>query len=233
MMIASQLSLAGEIYCVSTLENNWDKLDQRNKELVTKDDCIIAEYAGQIEVGDYQKIRDFLDSGVVMYLQLDSNGGNIAEALKIGRLVRRNNLFTFVNEAPEMKVCFSSCFFIWAGGIYRSGYPSIHRPYLPDNGLTKLSLSEADELYLDISESIEQFLYDLRLKQHLPSDFVRVLMSTRPEDVFSMRDFNEMTPTLYEHFEPHVEQFLLDKCGSLENIDCARNVLLFETANNR
>ena len=233
MMIASQISLAGEIYCVSTLEKNWDKLDQRNKELVTKDDCIIAEYAGQIEVGDYKKIRDFLDDSVVMYLNLDSIGGNTVEALTIGRLVRENNLLTFVNEAPEKKVCFSSCFFIWAGGIYRSGYPSIHRPYLPDNGLTKLSLSDADKLYLDLSESIEKFLYDLRLKQHLPSDFVRVLMSTRPEDVFSMRDFKETTPTLYGHFEPHVEQFLLDKCGSLENIGCTRNVLLFEIAKNR
>ena len=166
-------------------------------------------------------------------MNLDSPGGELEEALKIGRIIRGMNLHTFVADKSGKARCDSACFFLWAGGIYRVGYPSIHRPYLPDSGFSNLNMKQTEKIYEVYAEEIDQFLEELSLKKHLPPEFISVMMSTRPDEVFSMRKFKNETPSLFSKYEPHIEQYFLDKCGSLSNTDCMLNESIYEIISGR
>jgi hypothetical protein len=146
---------------------------------------------GQIEPGDYDKLRDFLlvtrdyspvddprcsatyEDGCPEEIYLASPGGDVAEAIKIGRLVRTlgwaATVPTRTDNSPagsslhedEVKrydlgdpkanfMCASACFFVFVGGIYKdtamSGLPlilGIHRPYLSSERLKELSGGQA------------------------------------------------------------------------------------------
>jgi hypothetical protein len=63
-------------------------------------------------------------------LRLDSEGGDVATAMSIGRLVRKAQLTTIVQEN---NTCASACVLILAGGVWRiawgDGRIGLHRPY--------------------------------------------------------------------------------------------------------
>lgn len=64
---------------------------------------------------------------------LSSKGGDVAEALTMGALIRDAGLATTVYSGRE---CFSSCVFLFAAGVERrvarNGQVGVHRPYLRD-----------------------------------------------------------------------------------------------------
>jgi hypothetical protein len=132
---------------------------------------------GKIEAGDYDKLRNIygergysefsLGMSEVSVLSLASPGGDLAEAMKIGRLVRalklttaapsrnpfRSHLdmgsvgyggHTLQNPRANYK-CASACFFIFVGGIKSiaddetdEAILGIHKPYLSDSDLRML-----------------------------------------------------------------------------------------------
>lgn len=61
-------------------------------------------------------------------IKLNSAGGEVEEAIKIGEIIRENE---FLVSVPDGAECLSSCIFILSAGIYRSGSGKvgIHRPY--------------------------------------------------------------------------------------------------------
>ena len=68
------------------------------------------------------------------YLQVNSRGGDVGEAMKIGALVRA--LYMNVNVAPaDAGLCASSCFFIYLAGVERgaSGLDRLTREGKPGN----------------------------------------------------------------------------------------------------
>jgi hypothetical protein len=120
-------------------------------------------FEGAIERGDFERLKNFIvDSGQVREIYLASPGGNLAEAVKIGLLVRYLRLATVVpskqlthydrasavarHGLKEDKdyTCASACFFIFVAGIYRSaddhGSPilGIHGPTLMASAAAKL-----------------------------------------------------------------------------------------------
>ena len=127
---------------------------------------------GKIVRGDYDKLRSFLgtksnfdkiSSGVF----LASPGGNIAEAMKIGRLIRALRLST---DAPSGRpsgnprfgeslikprhlthpktnyLCASACFFVYVAGVYRNpnwvGRMGIHRPHRSKENVKILGVND-------------------------------------------------------------------------------------------
>jgi hypothetical protein len=61
-------------------------------------------------------------------LYLDSDGGDVDEALRLGRAIRANEMMVVV---PRQSSCLSSCVFLLAAGVNRIsfGKTGIHRPY--------------------------------------------------------------------------------------------------------
>jgi hypothetical protein len=134
---------------------------------------------GNIEPGDYDKLRSvlgemrvnqfYLGSPSANNFYLASPGGDLGEAMKIGRLVRALKLHTIVPSrwsdprtlevtVAERKLknpktnymCASACFFIFVAGIERTADSpfgdailGIHRPYLSASDLRTQSGDQA------------------------------------------------------------------------------------------
>jgi hypothetical protein len=119
-----------------------------------------AIFEGRIEVGDFDRLKKFiLDGPGAVEIYLASPGGDLAEAIRIGQLVRFLKLSTvapskpLTNESRELSaarhnlndtkadyLCVSACFFVFVAGIHRRRDTSgpvilgIHRPTLWGNG---------------------------------------------------------------------------------------------------
>lgn len=125
---------------------------------------------GTINPGDCSKVKSFLREQEARQTYLASPGGNLAEAMEIGRLVRALKMETVVpgksdwplfgeraalqHKLKDYKanyLCASACFFVFVAGISRwvdtpsLGDPilGIHRPYLSENDLGGLSSDQA------------------------------------------------------------------------------------------
>lgn len=106
--------------------------------------CTIS-LRGEIQDGDAQRLRQTLVSnltkmGAFRFLLLDSRGGSVAEAMKIGEVVKSAMLTTTLvrladldNDAATKRQCISACFLVFiAGGERRlpnGALLGIHRPY--------------------------------------------------------------------------------------------------------
>jgi hypothetical protein len=174
---------------------------------ITVGSTVVLE--GQIEVGDYDKLRDFLvanrdygtSSGPACFAEyldgcpeeiyLASPGGDVAEAMKIGRLIRalgwatiapsrtdnskagaslhQHEIDQYDLEYPQSNfMCASACFFAFVGGVYRdTALPplppviGIHRPYLSPERLRELTGGQAIATGNLTRETIEKYLKEL------------------------------------------------------------------------
>jgi hypothetical protein len=146
---------------------------------------------GKIVPGDYDKLRNFLGiksnfdkiSGGVF---LASPGGHIAEALKIGRLIRALRLSTDAPSGPPSGnakfgesvikandlvdpranyLCASACFFVYVSGIYRNltwvGRLGIHRPFQLESNSGKLNEAAAFELTWRVRDTVRNYLKEM------------------------------------------------------------------------
>jgi hypothetical protein len=114
---------------------------------------------GRLVKGDFARIRQFiLDQGPIRVVYLASPGGDLAEAIKIGLLIRFLGIATVAPSKtltseehaaavlrhglkdPPDYTCASACFFMFVAGVYRSADShapvilGIHRPTLVANG---------------------------------------------------------------------------------------------------
>ena len=89
----------------------------------------------EISKGDYDKYKNYMINNIenntidkeMFQLRLNSLGGDLKEAIKIGRLVRSLSVFTVLDEENDLDYkCASSCFFIYIGGINRGYTLGIH-----------------------------------------------------------------------------------------------------------
>ena len=158
-----------------------------------------AVLEGKIEVGDYERFRNFiLGSGQVTEIYLGSTGGNVAEAMKIGVLTRLLKLSTVVpskqltHEGRSLALarhglkdsgdyaCASACFFIFVAGIHRGadahGPPilGIHAPSLSPNDLERLAPDQATAVGNREHKIVESYLTIM----DVPAKYAEVMYST-------------------------------------------------------
>ena len=98
-----------------------DEKDHRDEPIIFVD--------GQIATGDYDKIktiaREFVERGEEVRLLINSSGGNLFEALKIGEFV--NQIYATVTikgdqispNKGKLKKCYSACVIIWISAFKR------------------------------------------------------------------------------------------------------------------
>jgi len=143
-----------------------------------------AVLEGKIEKGDFANLQNFLlNNGAVREIYLGSPGGDLAEAIKLGLLVRSLELSTIVpskswtNQDRQAAIarhalkdgkadymCASACFFVFIGGIYRGrdlpGPPllGIHRPRLSPDDLKRLTFEEVNMATDQTKTVVEKYL---------------------------------------------------------------------------
>jgi len=138
---------------------------------------------GKIEAGDYLKLVRYLRSteNFAQFLNsitLDSNGGDVIEAIRIGNLIKSSFGNTFVKDGGS---CFSACFVIWASGVWRSMPNSaklgVHRINLTRK---EISITKTEAAVKPLANGIESFL----LGMGIPRKITDKMNETSPSDMF-------------------------------------------------
>jgi len=124
---------------------------------------------------------------------LNSLGGDLLAAMKIGKALRNVRAWVWVDKSAE---CASACVFILAGGVERNIVPGarvrIHRPYFESKSFADLSLQDAQSLYSRQAELSKSYLRDMGMPDALFERMLRVpsqksvLLTTKDLETLSL-----------------------------------------------
>lgn len=160
----------------------------------------IIDIRGTIRAGDYERFvkaygrarEAFDETGyklpvAVATLRLNSNGGDLSEALAIGAKAHALKMTVSVTSGSS---CISACVFILAGGIdrYVDGRVGIHRPYFPvDGALTEEAQKRS---YAVVERQVKAYLDQVNVPTSLfdkmfrvPPQSVRYLSATELQEM--------------------------------------------------
>lgn len=167
---------------------------------------------GEIQPGDYERLLKYAAANHIILAQkaliLASPGGDVTEALKIGRLVKR--LYAEVAVGRTFGPCASACFIIFASSVHRMGMPGfvgIHRPYLSPARFQSLSPSAAETLETHALTDAENYLHELRV----PSNLVDTMFEHASTEIHWL-SAEELDHQLGES-PAWYEEFLIARCG--------------------
>ena len=167
---------------------------------------------GTIAPGDYQKLVALaLSSEGAHTVWLASPGGNLSEALRMGRFIRSLGFAVsvpFSKDEPLVALknranntCSSSCFLLYAAGVSRQGSVlGLHRPSLPADEYFSLGLDGAVAAYGVIREAVTAYLEEMAV----PSKYTSLMLSTENSDMawLSSEDIrNDLDGVIAEYAE--------------------------------
>ena len=198
-------------------------------ELAKRQDGIIVQgikVEGEIVPGDAQKLLDVYGKygNMISPVYLRSKGGDVAEAMKMGAIIRRLRLETSVpvwdtGKAPidlikvdhqENMVCASACFLAYAGGGIRFGnYLALHRPFLPREEARKLSDVEYESAQKEMMPKVKAYLADMEIDQY----WIDRMFSANSQEYY-MPTWNEADNKVRHLMDmvPSLEEVVLSKC---------------------
>jgi hypothetical protein len=138
--------------------------------------------SGEIVPGDYAALLSKILADRERFLAqnkiiLASDGGDVAEALKVARLVK--SLYTQVIVGPLTGRCVSACFFIYAAAGEREAdgerLIGINRPYLaaPEAGSASTAPADAAALESGALAKVRAFLADNAVPDYLLAEMFR------------------------------------------------------------
>lgn len=157
---------------------------------ITETGMVVVDAIGPIQAGDAAKLKAAYDREKVrpgaktsespMYrlIRLNTPGGDLQEAMKIGRWVRENKMEVIV---PDKAHCFSSCVYVLAAGVIKHpfGDVGIHRPYLVTTpaGSVDATMKKA------LRDSQAYFT-----EMNIPAQLADAMFSTPPEHIELLGD---------------------------------------------
>jgi len=197
-------------------------------------DGLAVYITGAIQEGDYKAAlaaaRQVSKSGTHVDFVLDSSGGDVVEAMKIGDLVSKLHARTIIwgkdidKEPKAASKCFSSCFLIFIAGRERMAddnyryagaskekFPvlGIHRPFINPAINKRLGLSDAEAAY----SRVENMVRDYMRRFGTPHDLIDS-MFTIPSDEVRFVTKDEFK-TRFGYERPYFDEWSKAKCGSL------------------
>lgn len=178
----------------------------------------ILYMSGEIRAGDRDKLVNLLKADLqstpsVTDIWLDSPGGDVSEAIKIGTVIEELGYTAIV---PIGATCASACFFIWisASGRLAPGEIVIHRPYF-DMRNSSRSASGFEEDYRVTSEAAASYLR----QRNIPIDLVDLMLTVSSSDgyVLSEADKRRIGPMSAARTE-----YMVQVCGLPDSIESSR-----------
>jgi hypothetical protein len=157
---------------------------------VTDTGMVVVDASGAIQAGDAAKLSAAYDrekvrpgartaeSPMKRLLRVNTPGGDLQEAMRIGRWVRENKMQVVVTPQAQ---CFSSCVYILAAGVVKHpfGDVGIHRPYL----VTAPAGSIDATMKKALSDSQAYFT-----EMNIPAQLADAMFSTPPEHIELLGD---------------------------------------------
>lgn len=140
-----------------------------------------AHIIDTITMSDYEALVEKVAAihGATIAYALNSGGGGVEAALKIGRFLRQKNALALVQEGD---ICISSCMLVLAGAAHRDikGIVGVQRPYEPSD--MNVSSAGQKEKYNKLRGAVRSYLAEMNVQQNLyddmlliPPDKVRIL----------------------------------------------------------
>ena len=190
---------------------------------------------GEIARGDFQRfVALALSTPSANNVWLASPGGDLAEAIDIGLFVRKlkmsvtapyfRTLESVKLRSQSNNVCASACFFIYAGGVERSGAVlGIHRAFLKDADYKKMSMDDAARSYAAGQVAVRDYLDHMGV----PRDITDHMAATPPDKVEWL---NKDDVDRISGFIPEYQEWVTARCGKmtpqdLSTLDNGRNKL--------
>lgn len=143
---------------------------------------------------------------------VDSIGGDVEAALRIGRMLRSVNASVAI---PMRGRCYSSCVFLIVGAVERMslGQVGIHRPYFGAVG-RNVPAAEVRNRINAIDNLIERYLQDM----NVPVSLLHAMKSVRPEDIQILSDHD-------------LQRFMLNSPDPVwDELDVARQAWIYGTS---
>jgi hypothetical protein len=152
-------------------------------------DCTFSlEIDGEIDSTTVDKVKELfavrhphLDSyrlsGIWERFSINSFGGNVATALEIGRIFRKERAWLAVDRNDD---CISACVFVLAGAVDRFvwGRVGIHRPYSMRID-PSWSADKVKDTYRATLQQIRSYLREMNVSERLADD----MLAVEPEKV--------------------------------------------------
>jgi len=196
-------------------------------------------FEGKIEAGDYDKLlsvidRDCANDNCLPGILLASPGGDLSEAMKIGRLVRKLRLETHapaevpspyrqkaeavLKDAKANYMCASSCFFLFVAGINRQvdvGRPilGIHRPYFSEVELTRLTGNQVTASAEQIRKAVEDYLKEMGV----PTRYTDLMFSIPKDQIRSISEADFKSD--FEGYIPELRDWIEATCNNLTDVE--------------
>ena len=162
---------------------------------------------------ELKAMTGIIGGAVSTTVSLDSNGGLLAESIKIGRAVREMALKTEIAENSEA-TCISACFFIWISGIERNvSYKNstrslgVHRIYFDPRDYKDLTSIEAEKKYTRTREAAIEYLLSMGASESI----VNRILRTPSNEVYFL---NKAEIELLAGLVPYYDELLISRCGS-------------------
>lgn len=162
---------------------------------------------GQITKSDFTALIDKASGKRNVMLLLDSPGGDLGTALKMGMFIRNSRNGKGSNSirgvmVPENAVCFSSCVFLLAGGIQRIvvGDVGIHRPFSDQDDNITTEKGQKTK-YKRLEAAVKNYLKKVNIPVDLYDEMIRIAPS----------DMRILTETELKHFglsvdDPYIKE---------------------------
>lgn len=144
--------------------------------------CIAIRMTGKIVPGDGTKLEETIKRSEIVgsrntkarvtTIFLNSSGGNVAEAMKIGRTIRALQIWVHLGLSDR---CASSCVLVLAGGVARFplGIVEIHSFYSPQV-LGSGDFAKAEKMYTEVAEQISNYLKEMRVTTALLDEMMQI-----------------------------------------------------------
>jgi hypothetical protein len=199
-----------------------------------------AVLEGKIETGDFEKVRNFFFSEYPLQIYLASPGGNLAEAMRIGHLVRSLNLLTMApGEYPGKSLenrmhilkqpkadymCASECFFVYVAGIKRfvdsvfgKAFLGIQRPHL---SVSKLQAATGDEAIASTNHT-RTVVQDYLEEMGVPAKYAEEMFRLSQGDIRWLS--HEEIQADFDGFVPELRDWVDTQCD--KRSDTEKNIL--------
>tara|TARA_R110001592_G_scaffold215036_1_gene468375 strand:+ start:867 stop:1694 length:828 start_codon:yes stop_codon:yes gene_type:complete len=184
---------------------------------------------GEIEPGDsIAFVKDLIswDYPPTIF-HIESPGGDLAEAMQIGRIIRDSHVPVWTGEE-----CSSACVFIYVSGVERlaRGRVGLHRPYFGPQYFSGLTSAQAKKKYADLRRAVEGFLKEMEVSNVIKQRIFET--GSNEMDFISESESNR----IFGEISPFYDEWLAAKCGRLSpheqkvidswaNLVAARSVL--------
>jgi hypothetical protein len=180
---------------------------------------------GEIAQGDFEGLRSLLKQKrtEIMYVHLNSPGGDLQEALRIAELVHNAFLYTTVrvdigDPADRIGHCASACFLVWVGGVYRDNSPLfytrsslspffLHRPHFD---ASRYSSNDAKVLAQETAR-LNSLVREYLSTNGVPQRIIDEMMKRSSVDAYRLTREEADSVAGYAAW---YEEWLLARCGA-------------------